>query len=244
MSHPSALAAPPPLTARSVALSLLLGVRPARLPVRDLTRLGSLFGIAPSAMRAALSRMVAAGDLTAQGSTYALTARHLRRQARLERMLQPRLQPFDGTWSMLVVVVRGRTAQARSTLREELATHRFAELREGVWLHPANLDDPPVAAGSQIQTFRTVPERPHALCRTLWDLDGWAAQAQALLAVLDRPGQSLERFTAAAAAVRHLQTDPALPDSLVPHPWPGDDLRRCYQAYRAELTDLITTEAP
>jgi phenylacetic acid degradation operon negative regulatory protein len=231
----------PPLTARSVALSLLLGVGAARLPVRDLIRLGSRFGIAPSAMRAALSRMVAAHDLTASGSGYALTERHLRRQAVQEDRLHPRHKPFDGAWAMAVVVTRGRPAGARSGLRSELAELRFGELREGVWLRPDNLDQAS-PSGEDLELFTARPEHPAALAGTLWDLDGWARRAEQLLGALGGDGPAIEQFTAAAAAVRLLRTDPALPSALLPARWPAEDLHRAYDDYRAGLSALVRIE--
>jgi phenylacetic acid degradation operon negative regulatory protein len=45
-----------------------------------------------------------------------------------------------------------------------------------------------------------------------------------------------ERFSAAAAIVRHLLTDPVLPDELLPADWPGAALRSAYLDFAAELT--------
>jgi phenylacetic acid degradation operon negative regulatory protein len=47
----------------------------------------------------------------------------------------------------------------------------------------------------------------------------------------DIPG----RFVVAAAIVRHLLTDPVLPDELLPGDWPGDALRTAYTNFAAEL---------
>src|ERR1700712_4274500 len=70
MVGPSVLAPPTsmpvePLTARSVALSTLLGYYPPALPISALIRVGRLFEIADQTMRTALSRMLSAGDVTA-----------------------------------------------------------------------------------------------------------------------------------------------------------------------------------
>ena len=43
------------------------------------------------------------------------------------------------------------------------------------------------------------------------------------------------RFVAAAGTVRHLLTDPVLPDDLLPEDWPGTELRRAYHDFAAEL---------
>ncbi len=44
------------------------------------------------------------------------------------------------------------------------------------------------------------------------------------------------RFVIAAGMVRHLLTDPVLPDDLLPRNWPGDALRDAYTEFAAELT--------
>ncbi len=50
-------------------------------------------------------------------------------------------------------------------------------------------------------------------------------------AAADVPG----RFVAAAGMVRHLLTDPVLPDELLPDGWPGAALRDSYAQFAAEL---------
>ena len=42
-------------------------------------------------------------------------------------------------------------------------------------------------------------------------------------------------FASAAGMVRHLLTDPVLPDQLLPGDWPGDALRTAYMNFAAEL---------
>ena len=70
-----------PLTARSVALSTLLGYHPPALPISALVKVGELFGIADRATRVALTRMVKDGDVTVDNGVYRLSERLLRRQA-------------------------------------------------------------------------------------------------------------------------------------------------------------------
>ncbi|KUL54912.1 PaaX domain-containing protein, C- domain protein, partial [Streptomyces sp. NRRL F-4489] len=219
-------AAPPalrPLTARSVVLSTLLGHHPPRLPARALVRVGELFGIAEGTVRVALSRMVAAGDLRQDPDGYALTARLLARQARQDESRAPRTRPWSGDWEMAVVSADRRPPAERTALRQAMAALRLAELREGSWLRPANLDRPrPAVATAQCAWFTAVPDGdPAALARTLWDLPGWAARARELLTALERAATPADRFTAAAAVLRHLVTDPLLPDPLLPADWPG-----------------------
>ncbi|MEU2359506.1 PaaX family transcriptional regulator C-terminal domain-containing protein [Streptomyces noursei] len=232
-----------PLTARSVVLSTLLGHHPPRLPVRALVRVGELFGIAEGTVRVALSRMVAAGDLRQQDGGYALTARLLARQARQDESRTPRTRSWDGAWEIAVVTADGsRPPAERTALRQAMAGLRLGELREGSWLRPANLDRPrPAVTTAQCTWFTGAPDGdPAALARGLWDLAGWAAHARDLLAALDRAATPAERFTVAAAVLRHLLTDPLLPEPLLPDTWPGAALRSRYDAFEAEFRGHLT----
>ena len=72
-----------PLTARSVLASALLGMDPPELPVAQLVRLTGLFGISENRARVALSRMVAAGEATSDGTgRYGLAGHLVARQTR------------------------------------------------------------------------------------------------------------------------------------------------------------------
>ncbi|MDJ0105187.1 MULTISPECIES: PaaX family transcriptional regulator C-terminal domain-containing protein [Rhodococcus] len=226
----------PALSARSVALSLMLGSRPPKLTARDLVSLGSLFGVTSSTMRVALSRMTAAGDLVTEDGAYVLADHHLERQASTDRQAGTRRRPYDGMWRMAVVTDRGRNAETRAALRESLTWARLAELREGVWLRPDNLADLNLSEFTELETFETIPEDDRNLSRRLWDLDVWAAEARLLLETLTSPREPIEHLTAAAASVRHLRSDPALPDELLPERWPGNELRWACEDFRTELT--------
>ena len=232
-----------PLTARSVVLSLLLGAQPPRLPVRDIVGAGERFGIAPATMRVALTRLVQAGDLVSDRAVYALSDRHLERHRQQERELDPVRLPWNGDWEMVVVTSGGRDAATRADLRRRLSDRRLAMLREGVWMRPANL---PAGDANEPDTLRLVarPEDPAGLAARLWDLDAWAADGRALLDVTAGGGTFADRFTAAAALVRHLRTDPALPDELLPHDWPGAAMRRGYEDFRTEIKRLRTQGEP
>ncbi|EFE70939.1 PaaX domain-containing protein, partial [Streptomyces viridosporus ATCC 14672] len=133
---------PRPLSARSVVLSLLLGTHPPELATRELGRLVEGFDVGGSTLRAALSRMVAAGDLLRTDTGYRLSDRLVRRQHRQDEAVRPRTREWDGDWEMVVITATGRGPAERADTRAQLAALRLAELREGVWLRPANLSRP------------------------------------------------------------------------------------------------------
>ncbi|MGW3204768.1 PaaX family transcriptional regulator C-terminal domain-containing protein [Streptomyces sp. NPDC001135] len=230
-----------PLSARSVVLSLLLGAHPAELPVKDLVRLVEPFGVGGSTLRAALSRMVTAGDLRRTDAVYRLSDRLLARQQRQDEALRPAARAWDGDWEMVVITATGRGPAERAELRTRLAALRLAELREGVWLRPANLHRGlPDLLHSVARTYTARPDEPHQdLVARLWPLDGWADTARTLLAHTAAARSPADRLTAYAAAVRHLLTDPVLPPALLPADWPGEALRNAYAGYQRELAASV-----
>ncbi len=134
-----------PLTARSVIASILLPLDRPELPGRSLVRCCELFGIAEGTTRVALSRMVARHELEQVDGGYRLTGPMLERQARQRAARWPKLRPWSGSWLVSVVVAERRDAAERAMLRGVLRHHRMAELREGVWARPDNVDGMVVA---------------------------------------------------------------------------------------------------
>jgi phenylacetic acid degradation operon negative regulatory protein len=226
----------PDMTARSVVLSVLLGAHPAHARSSELIRLTSDFGIKESTLRVALTRMVGAGDLIRSADGYRLSDRLLARQRRQDDAIDPRVQPWSGDWVTLIVTSVGKDARTRAALRTALHDKRFGELREGVWMRPDNIDaDPGPEVTAQARVLRARDDDPVELAAQLWDLAAWAQTGHRLLdemsAAPDIPG----RFLVAAAMVRHLLTDPMLPDELLPGDWPGARLRAAYHDFAAEL---------
>ncbi|EID08733.1 hypothetical protein MXEN_21522 [Mycobacterium xenopi RIVM700367] len=225
------------MTARSVVLSVLLGAHPAWATTAELIRLTSDFGIKESTLRVALTRMVSAGDLVRSADGYRLSDRLLARQRRQDDAISPRVRGWRGYWATIIVTSVGTDARTRAGLRNALQERRFRELREGVWMRPDNLElnlEPDIL--SRVRILRARDDAPAELAERLWDLRGWARTGHRLLgemaAATDIPG----RFVVAAAIVRHLLTDPVLPDELLPTNWPGAKLRAAYNDFAAELT--------
>ncbi|WP_328363723.1 PaaX domain-containing protein, C- domain protein [Mycobacterium sp. NBC_00419] len=224
------------MTARSVVLSVMLGAHPAWATSAELLRLTSDFGIREQTLRVALTRMVGAGDLVRSEDGYRLSDRLLARQRRQDDALDPRTREWDGTWTTLVITAVGMDARARASLRNALQSNRFGELREGVWLRPDNLDHHlPAEIVDRTRILRAHDGDPGQLAVRLWDLDVWSATGRQLLGDMAAADDIPARFVAAAAMVRHLLTDPVLPEELLPPDWPGAALRKSYADFAAEL---------
>lgn len=229
-----------PVTTRSALLTLLLGAELPSLTTRELIAAASVVGFAEPAVRVALSRMTSGGDVVRdQDGRYRLSDRLLERQRRQDRATRPRVRDWTGDWELVVVTTAGRTAADRAELRASLAELRLAELREGVWTRPANLDiDWPAAVDEVSDRFTgAASAEPRELAARLWDLADWARTARELLAATDTSDPVL-RFTACATSGRHLLTDPVLPAELLPHDWPGDELRAGHVAYKQWINDM------
>ena len=110
-------------------------------------------------------------------------------------------------------------------------------LREGVWLRPDNLDKPlPGEVLERVRVLHSEDADPSGLAAQLWDLSGWRRDGHRLLDEMSSAADVPERFVVAAAVVRHLLTDPVLPDELLPEDWPGSALRKAYMNFAAEFT--------
>lgn len=242
-SRPSSATRQPPvhkLTARSAVLSALLAAHPVQAPASVILTMAALLGFQESAVRVALSRMVAAGDLERCEGTYRLSARLIEARHREGEALRPDIGAWDGHWHMAVVTTGTDDPAERVALREALRTAKFGEVREGVWARPANIEVRLGAREAQrMSLFTATPDESSlVMAERLFATRAWAATAEELAAVLEHGESLTDRFVAAAATVRHIFDDPLLPAELLPPTWPGARLRECYQAFGEELTAL------
>jgi phenylacetic acid degradation operon negative regulatory protein len=209
-----------------------------------------LFGVNEGTARVALSRMAAAGEVEAVEGRYRLAGHLLARQARQRESRSPQLRRWKGAWALVVVTAVRRTAAARAEARRSLLAARLAELREGVWVRPDNLDVVvPSEVAGHVERWTARPEGdPVALARGLWPLGEWAERAERLLdrmaATLPtlQPGHTevlAPGFVLSAAVLRHFQADPLLPAELLPEDWPGDALRHEYDAWDAAYRQVL-----
>ncbi|MCV7333146.1 PaaX family transcriptional regulator C-terminal domain-containing protein [Mycobacterium cookii] len=224
------------MPARSVVLSVLLGAHPAWASAAELIRLTSDFGIKEATLRVALTRMVSAGDLVRSADGYRLSDRLLARQRRQDDAMRPQLRPWHGLWTTVIVTSVGTDARTRATLRNTLQHGRFGELREGVWMRPDNLAlDVDAEVRDRVRIVQARDDAPAELAGQLWDLPSWARTGRQLIADMASATDVPGRFVVAAAIVRHLLTDPVLPEELLPADWPGARLRSVYHDFATEL---------
>jgi len=229
-----------PLTARSVALSTLLGYHPPALPISALVKVGELFGITDRATRVALTRMVKDGDVTAEQSVYRLSDRLLRRQAQQDEITSPPTRTWSGGWETAIVTGPARSLAERVAFRKSMVRFRMGELREGVWLRPDNLArELGEVVTEHCRCCVSHHSDPSGLAEALWDLDGWAGEARRLLAVLDAAESLADGFMATAEVIRHLLLDPYLPVQLLPEDWPGDALRGRYADFNESYSKRL-----
>jgi phenylacetic acid degradation operon negative regulatory protein len=229
-----------PLTARSVALSTLLGYHPPALAISALIKVGTLFGIAEGATRVALTRMVKDGDLSVEDGVYRLSERLLRRQAKQDEISSPQTKPWAGSWQMALVTGSARPLAERVALRKNMVAFRLAEFREGVWLRPDNLRQELAGVlAQQCAFFSSQYADSPGLAEHLWDLPGWAGEARRLLPLFDDAHSLVDGFMAIAEVIRHLLLDPYLPEELLPAGWPGEQLRARYAQFNADYAHRL-----
>jgi phenylacetic acid degradation operon negative regulatory protein len=239
-----------PLSARSVLASALLGSDQARLTVTELVAVASLFGISAGAARTCLWRMVSNGELTGDDGSYALAGRLLERRERVDeasRIDHAGTSRWDGTWELAIVSLERRSAADRLELRKAATALHLAELREGVWIRPDNLDPQrfPISRAvldQQCTRFHSAATDITAdKVRSLFSLDAWTDDARALINAMnvelhpskrDVPTESVRyEFALSIAVVRHLELDPLLPVEFIGDRWPGHRLRSTYRRF-------------
>jgi phenylacetic acid degradation operon negative regulatory protein len=250
-----------PTNARTVLATALLGAAEPTLPVSHLVEVGKLFGISSGATRTCLWRMVSRGDVTTDQGSYSLTGRLLEQRGEIDRASRSRHEPdepWDQTWELAVVAVDGRGQMDRIELRKAATALRLAELREGVWVRPANLDPrrAPEARDVVRHQCAEFSEARTSLDATrvdeLFALSDWATTAHRFIDAMDdedaaadpEPGPALRfQFLLSVAVVAHLRTDPLLPVALLPSDWPAEALRARYasfdRAFQQRMADAV-----
>ena len=246
-----------PLTARSVLASALLGADEPVLPVAGLIAAASLFGISPGAARTCLWRMVSNGELTSDNGSYALAGHLLERRHRVDDAARPDdSRRWDQTWELAVVSLERRPAAERLELRKAATALHLAEIREGVWIRPDNLDPQRLPTSRAVLDAQCIhfhgadSDIAADVARSLFCIDAWSGDARRLTIAmadeLDAPPHADDeiatltyQFALSIAVVRHLQLDPLLPVPLLPDDWPAATLRNTYRRFDDAFKDRM-----
>jgi phenylacetic acid degradation operon negative regulatory protein len=237
-----------------------LRARADRAPVAALVRLMGSLGIAPPAVRTAISRMVRQGwlepTLLPSGRGYALTSRARHRlDDAASRIYRTRDAAWGGSWDLLVIEPVAQRS-ARDRLRSGLSFLGYAPLSDSTWISAfavAEVDQLLASEGAGYARLRAQDDDPADRARGAWDLDTladayveWRAFAERLL---DDPESELhgisragedERAFAVRSVLLHewrkfLFTDPGLPGDLLPPDWVGHEAARFFDGEAERL---------
>ena len=211
-----------PLMTREIVAMMLIGSRRG-LSARKISLLGARFDVTANALRVALFRMVATGEVVANDRSYRATSRLSLASLGWSHALTT-IEPWNGRWQMIV----GTPASADPSVAGRLLSAGFAEYCDRVWLCPSSRG-PIEGTGNH---FVVTPEEDSCrLAERLWALREWNARAgwfnrQCNLAVVNEDckngmGSPLQL---AIGAYAHLHTAPRLPRELLPHGWLDDEL--------------------
>jgi len=229
--------------------------------VADLVRLLAPLGIAPPAVRTAISRMVAQGWLapaTVDGARgYAATPQAVRRlEESATRVYQRQPRSWDGSWQ-LVFVAPYADRTIRAAVLRDLPFLGYAELADRVWVSPfvrAELAATLHRVGTSATTAVAENFEPADAPVRAWDLDALAAayadwmreavdMVEADLAAHDDPQEAAyaARFRLVHEWRKFLFTDPGLPTELLPRDWPGHRARAYFRAEGERLRPAADT---
>ena len=221
--------------------------RGGQAPVAALIRLLEPLGVRAPAVRTAISRMVAQGWLeTAEtdGSSgplpgYALTERARVRLDQAGSRIYRTGADWDGRWHVRVLAPIAERSR-RERVRGQLRFLGMAPVSDSTWVSPhESVEVDQLLRDEDLAAVRmtTTDIGPVAVLLEAFDVaglareyDAWLADAAALVDVARASGEDAARNDVAAFVVRSelvhswrkfLFHDPGLPDSLLPHDWPG-----------------------
>lgn len=236
-----------PLNTRSIVLSVLLGSHPPQMSVGRILEFTALFDLAPGTVRTALSRMVAAGDLTNHEGMYRLAGRLVERQTQQDAGRHDPPSQWDGSWWTVAVVSGRRTMTERREFRTRAAGSRLGELRPDLWLRPANISIATDLPDVVITRGPLITGNARELVARLWDLGELEHRCEIHRNALGSAAVQLEAgadraladtFGALAGAQQFLRVEPQLPAELAPDV-AGTTLRSRYAEVVAEFQSQL-----
>ncbi len=248
------------MQARSALFDLYgdyLRPRGGRAPVAALVRLLAPLGIAPPAVRTAVSRMVRQGWLhplrLSSGPGYLLTPKAAHRlDEAAARIYRTGRTDWDGRFDLLVLDVPVQRAE-RSKLAANLAYLGYGTIDAGSWVAARPSDEVEAMlneAGVRFERFAAEHAGglagAAALVGRAWDLaeigQAYEAFVHQLTPVVARIGPGSDHEAAYAARFRlvhawrtFLFRDPQLPPALLPDHWPGTAAAEFFDEHAARL---------
>lgn len=246
--------------ARSALFDLFgdyLRPRGGRAPVAAIVRLLTPLGVAPPAVRTAISRMVRQGWLhplrLSTGPGYLLTAKAARRlDESAQRIYRTSLPNWTGTFD-LIVTPEPADRGARARFAGAMGFLGYGRIDETTWVAPR----PSTEVTGLLAEYGLHAERftaSHtdgvdgaiALVRRAWDLaeigHAYARFVERMTPLMESVagGPPDEQAYAARFTLVHewrtfLFRDPQLPPELLPDPWPADDAAAFFDHHAARL---------
>jgi phenylacetic acid degradation operon negative regulatory protein len=265
---PRRQAGPNPQHLLATVLGEYLDSAEADLPSLAVVAMLAEFGISEASARAALSRLTKRGLIAVRGRqrppVYHLTAPAIaRHRARMRHFLDFGARPPDWTGDWVAVsfsLPEARQAQ-RHALRKALGAAGFARFYDSLWIRPG--DDTAAAARTPAELLAGVDGARWSVMRVrfddeagpqgpaaAYDLAGLAAEYRAFLdrfagVRADLRAGRIDARTALTARTavmdswrRFADTDPDLPEHLLPAPWPRRDARDLFLEIHTALGAL------
>jgi phenylacetic acid degradation operon negative regulatory protein len=248
------------MQARSALFDLFgdhLRSRGGRAPVAALVKLLAPLGIAPPAVRTAVSRMVRQGWLhplrLAAGPGYLLTPRAVRRlDEAAARIYRTGRGGWDGKFDLVVLDPPG-TRRDRQRLAAQLTFLGYGTLDERTWVATRAgeeidglLDESRVRYERFTAVHTAGTPGATALVRRAWDLaeigrayERFVADQRPLLASVTARSSDEEAYAVRFRLVHAWRTflfrDPQLPPALLPERWPGTSAAAFFDRHAARL---------
>lgn len=236
----------------------------------NLIELLGLLGLSGQAVRSTLSRMSQKGWLesrkVSRHSLYSQTPKFLKLlEEGAQRIFQPRRDPWDGRWHLLIYSIPEPKRHLRRGLRQRLLWLGFGSLNQATWISPRDLR---VEVEQVVNKLRVRPyvelftaehlgfasdEDIVARCWNLKQLDDYYTafitrydppfqECQAQLSAgnsLDPQECFVQRFMLIHEYRFSPYVDPNLPLELLPDDWLGEKATQLFQQYH----DLLVEKA-
>jgi len=238
----------------------------------SLIELLGLFGLSGQAVRSTLSRLSQKGWLESRKvgrqSFYSQTPKLLKLlEEGARRIFQPRRDPWDGRWHLLIYSIPESKRHLRRRLRQRLLWLGFGVLNQTTWISPRDLR----AEVEQVVDDRRI--RPYVdfftaehwgfssdeeIVARCWDLKSLNDYYATFIARYDPPFQECQARLMAGEALEPQEcfverfmliheyrfspyVDPNLPLELLPDDWLGQRAMQLFQQYHNLLVDKAET---